>query len=163
MTRFTPGPDTAQDFRNALGSFATGVTVVTCHSPHGPLGMTVNSFTSVSLDPPLVLWCPAKSSLRHQAFTETTSFAIHMLADNQHDLCMRFANEGFSFDGVELDEGHPELPVLSGCLAVLECERHAVHDGGDHAIVVGRVTGAIVNPGEPLLFSKGRFGAFDNS
>lgn len=163
MARFTPGPDTERDFRNALGCFATGVTVVTCNSPHGPVGMTVNSFTSVSLSPPLILWCPAKSSLRYQAFTEAEAFAIHMLADDQQELCLRFAKEGLSFEDVELDDQHPDLPVLSGCLAVLECARHAVHEGGDHAIVVGRVTSAIVNTGEPLLFSKGRFGAFDNN
>ena len=162
MTKFTPGPDTTQDFRNALGCFATGVTVVTCQSSHGPLGMTVNSFTSVSLDPPLILWCPAKTSLRFQAFTEVERFAIHMLADDQQEVCLRFARDGLNFDSIALEENGDGPPVISGSLAVLECARHTVHDSGDHAIIVGRVTGAIVNPGEPLLFSKGRFGAFED-
>ena len=162
MAKFTPGPETTQDFRNALGCFATGVTVVTCQSEHGPLGMTVNSFTSVSLDPPLVLWCPAKNSLRYQAFADAESFAIHMLADDQQDVCLRFARDGLNFDGIGLEKDAGGPPVISGSLAVLECTRHTLHDGGDHAIIVGRVAGAVVNPGEPLLFSKGRFGAFEN-
>lgn len=160
MTHFVPGPRTAGLFRTALGSFATGVTVVTCRSEAGPLGMTANSFTSVSLDPPLILWCPARTSSRCAAFTGAERFAIHVLADGQRDLCRRFAADGLSFDGLDWDSDEQGVPRLAGCLARLECRRHAVHDGGDHAIVLGEVTAATLATGHPLVFSGGAYGGF---
>ena len=157
---FVPGPGSERRFRDALGAYATGVTVITTATGHGPLGMTANSFASLSLDPPLVLWSPARSSRRFGAFTTAPPFAIHILAAEQHALCRHFARQGHDFDlpGVALNA--QGVPVLPGCLAVFECAREAVHDGGDHAIVVGRVLAARSRPGAPLVFSAGAMGGF---
>ncbi|MEP0565440.1 MAG: flavin reductase family protein, partial [Paracoccaceae bacterium] len=94
QTTFRPDADDPKAFRNALGSFATGVTIVTCNSTHGPLGITANSFASVSLDPPLVLWSPARASKRFAAFETAEHFAIHVLSEDQKDFCNVFAAEG---------------------------------------------------------------------
>ena len=163
MTRFTPGPDTARDFRNALGQFATGVTVVTCQSDLGPLGITANSFASVSLDPPLVLWSPARSSKRFGAFEQAETYAIHIIADHQVDVCGRFVRDGTNFEGLDWHESETGVPLIDGCLTRFECTRHAIHDGGDHAIIVGRVTSAAIGTGNPLLFAKGAYGRFTDA
>lgn len=159
---FKPGPDNARAFRNALGKFATGVTVVTCRAAQGPLGITANSFASLSLDPPLVLWSPARSSRRFDAFAGARNFAIHILADTQTDLCQRFASEGLDFEDLDWEESDEGVPLLPGCLARFECTRQAIHDGGDHAIIVGLVTAAQTSEGQPLLFSSGRYGGFSD-
>ncbi|AZQ67792.1 flavin reductase [Silicimonas algicola] len=161
MIRFVPGPDSQTDFREALGAFATGVTVVTCRSSHGPLGITANSFSSVSLDPPLVLWCPAKSSSRFDAFVRAKRFAIHVLRRDQQPLCRRFASEGLAFEGLDWREDAAGVPELDGCLARFECASEAVHDAGDHAIVVGLVLAVTRQRGEPLIFAGGRYGGVD--
>ena len=161
MNRFVPGPDTAHDFRSALSRFATGVTVVTCTSELGPLGMTVNSFASVSLDPPLILWSPAKASTRFDAFVAAESFVVHVLGNNQEDTCRQFARDGLDFSGIDLSEAHGGAPLIQGCLAEFECSRFAVHDAGDHAIVVGRVEAAAARDGKPLVFAGGAFGGFN--
>lgn len=160
MSSFVPGPDTARMFRDALGRFATGVTVVTCDSDLGPLGITANSFASLSLDPPLVLWSPARASRRFQAFIDARHYAIHILSKAQQDLCERFATQGHDFDGMDWHANGHRVPLFRGCLARFECTRHAIHGGGDHAIVVGHVDAAEVNEGEPLLFAGGRYGGF---
>ena len=160
LTRFAPGPDMSREFRDALGRFATGVTVVTCQSSLGPLGITANSFASVSLEPPLVLWSPARSSRRFDAFAEATEFAIHVLGDDQMDLCDRFSTEGLDFDGLTWTTNEANVPLIEGVLARFECSRHAVHEGGDHAIVVGRVIQAAFSDGNPMVFSNGRYGEF---
>lgn len=160
LTHFAPGPETMGAYRAALGRFATGVTVVTCLSEHGPLGITVNSFASVSLDPPLVLWSPARASARFRAFEMADRYAIHILAHDQERVCRHFAADGFGFDGLEWTPGTDGVPCITGCLAWFECVRHAVYDGGDHAIVVGRVTGVAAREGAPLIFASGRFGSF---
>jgi flavin reductase (DIM6/NTAB) family NADH-FMN oxidoreductase RutF len=161
MEAFEPGPDRQRDLRRALGRFATGVTVVTCESPLGPLGITANSFASVSLDPPLVLWSPAKSSARFEAFTGAEHYAIHVMAEDQVDTCLRFMKSGDKWDGLDWERGPEGVPVLSDCLARFDCSRDAVHDGGDHAIVVGRVTSVQRGKGgRPLLFVDGTYGRF---
>jgi flavin reductase (DIM6/NTAB) family NADH-FMN oxidoreductase RutF len=153
--------DAGRALRDALGRYATGVTVITMRGPDGPLGMTANSFTSVSLDPALVLWCPAKRSSRHDSFVAATHFAIHVLAADQLDLCLRFARSGGNFDGVATDVTPEGQPALPGAMARFDCSRHALHDGGDHTIVVGRVLRATTRAeGEPLLFWGGRYGDF---
>ena len=162
MNRFVPGPDTAHDFRAALGRFATGVTVVTCQSQLGPLGMTVNSFASLSLTPPLVLWSPAKSSSRHQAFVDAERFVVHVLGSEQEDTCRQFASGGLNFEGLELSECDGGAPLIQGCLAHFECSRYAVHNGGDHTIIVGKVEAAAAKDGKPLVFAGGAFGGFSN-
>ncbi|MEM7615575.1 MAG: flavin reductase family protein, partial [Pseudomonadota bacterium] len=126
-------------YRDALGCFATGVAVITTLTDRGPLGITANSFASVSLDPPLVLWSPARTSARFPAFEAATHFAIHILAEDQRALSDRFARQGEDFGGVDHQPGLGDAPLIEGCSARLECAHSAGHDGGDHLIVVGEV------------------------
>ena len=160
INRFVPGPDTLKDFRTALSRFATGVTVVTCESQRGPLGITANSFSSVSLDPPLVLWSPAKSSSRHDSFVEAEHFVIHVLSADQQDICRRFTKDGLDFDGLALERTINGAPLIQGCLAHFECARFAAHDAGDHTIVIGQVEMAAATHASPLVFSGGVMGHF---
>lgn len=158
---FQPGPLDARAFRSALGRYATGVTIVTCDSEIGPLGITANSFASVSLDPPLVLWSPARASKRFEAFEAAEKFAIHVLGDDQKDFCDVFASQGGDFSKLNWAPSAGNVPLIDDCLVRLECDRHAVHEGGDHAIVVGQVTAAVVREGgSPLVFANGGFGRF---
>ena len=147
--------------RDALGCFATGVTVVTGVDPHGkPIGMTVNSFASVSLDPPLVLWSPAKNSSRYPAFSGATHFAIHVLSADQDVLSARFTRNGRAFDDLDWEINDEGVPVIPGTLARFECRQAAAHDAGDHTIIVGEVLRAAHRDGDPLCFSGGAFGRF---
>lgn len=155
-----PGPDQARAFRTALGRYATGVTVVTATGPNGPVAMTANSFTAVSLEPPLVLWCPARRSARFGALTSAAHFAIHVLAHDQLDLGLHFARSGSDFDPFGQDKTPEGAPALNGVLARFDCAAHACHDGGDHAILVGRVLRATFRDGAPLLFWGGLYGDF---
>ncbi|MFC7705064.1 flavin reductase family protein [Plastorhodobacter daqingensis] len=157
---FVPGPATARVFRDALGRFATGITVVTAGGDAGPVGLTANSFASVSLDPALVLWSPAKSSSRFERFMSARQYAIHVLAADQHALCRHFVRPGASFELPGIAFSDAGTPLLAGCLARFECEQVAAHDAGDHAIIVGRVLRASLRQGEPLVFSAGRYGRF---
>ncbi|MEO0989730.1 MAG: flavin reductase family protein [Pseudomonadota bacterium] len=164
MSDFAPGSaDTARAFRDALGRFATGVTIVTCESDNGPLGITANSFASVSLDPPLVLWSPAKASRRFPPFRDAPRFAIHILGSEQRGVCGHFAQQGHDFDGLDWSQSAEGVPLLDGCLARFECKTHAQHDGGDHLIIVGEVERARFRDGEPLLFAHGGYGRFTNA
>ena len=157
MQSLTPNPDSARAFRDALGRFTTGVTVVTADSEIGPLGITANSFASVSLDPPLVLWSPAKSSRRFKAFAEARHFAIHIIAAEQIDICERFARNGTAFDGLDWQLSDNNVPLINGCLARFECTPEAAHDAGDHCIIVARVLKADWRAGAPLVFSQGAY------
>jgi flavin reductase (DIM6/NTAB) family NADH-FMN oxidoreductase RutF len=141
--------------RHALGRFATGVTVVTTTTQAGPLGMTVNSFASVSLDPPLVLWSPARKSKRFPAFEAASHFAIHVLAGSQRPLAERFARAGSAFAGLEFAAGLGGVPLIEGCAARFECRHEAGYDGGDHLIVVGRVLRLEEADRPPLIFHRG--------
>lgn len=145
--------------RDALGCFATGVTVVTTLTSRGPLGMTANSFTSVSLDPPLVLWSPARKSGRFAAFEAASHFAIHILAEDQRDLSARFASEGENFEGLGTRPGLGDAPLIDGCAARLECAHTADHDGGDHLIVVGEVLRITFLDKPPLIYHRGEYRA----
>lgn len=160
MQSVTPGPDTAIEFRDALGRFATGVCVITTESAIGPLGITANSFASVSLDPPLVLWSPAKFSRRHDAFAHAQDFAIHVIGKEEADIALRFSRDGTAFEGTDWERNDDGVPVLNGCLARFECSRVALHDAGDHSIVVGKVKTAHWRNGDPLIFSQGQYGDF---
>ena len=160
---FEPGTETGRAFRDALGHFATGITVVTCNSDIGPLGITANSFASVSLDPPLVLWSPAKASKRFAAFSQATHFAIHVMSDTQRDVCGGFATNGGAFDALSWRPSETGVPLIDGCLTRFECTRHALHDAGDHAIIVGRVTRAQISGGNPLMFYCGKYGGFEET
>ncbi|MBL4811452.1 MAG: flavin reductase family protein [Rhodobacteraceae bacterium] len=160
MFSFSP-PNDPNAFRNALGAFATGVTVVTVAGPNGPEGMTANSFASVSLDPPLVLWSPARNSRRFELFANAPHFAIHVLAADQKQLCATFARRGDPQappPAIDWETGPNGLPVLAGCLARFICARHSAHDGGDHLILLGHVLHAQYRSGAPLLFQAGNYG-----
>ena len=157
---FDPAAANARDFRNALGRFGTGVTVVTCDTGTGPLGITANSFASVSLDPPLVLWAPAKSSSRYPFYAAADHFAIHVIGADQTEICNGFARAGDAFAGLDWDTSDQGVPLINGCLSRFECTKVAEHDGGDHSIIVARVTRVTTQPGNPLLFFAGAFGGF---
>jgi flavin reductase (DIM6/NTAB) family NADH-FMN oxidoreductase RutF len=159
-TPVTPTPDPARALRNALGRFATGVTVITCQGLDGPVGFTANSFAALSLDPPLVLWSPAKSSARHGVMVGADHFAIHVLRHLQGDLAARFVRGGAGFEGLAVEVTDTGVPVIPGTLARFDCARHALFDGGDHTIIVGRVLHATHDSGQPLIFNSGRYGTF---
>lgn len=160
---FTPGPGRERTLRTAFGSFATGVTVVTCRDDDGPLGFTANSFTSVSLDPPLLLWCPAVTSPRHDAFVAAERFAVHVLAADQVSLSVRFATDARDFDGVDWAEDAAGVPILSRCLTRFDCRHFAAYGAGDHTIVLGLVERVSHVPGVPLVFALGAYGRFSAS
>ncbi len=157
---FTPTPDNARAFRDALGRFATGVTIVTIDGPTGPMGFTANSFTSLSIEPPLVLWSLARSSGRYPFFAAACHYAIHVLAAHQAELIERFQRSGAGFDGLEHDLGPQNVPRIRGALARFDCEQHTTYEGGDHLIVVGRVQRVVSADGAPLVFAMGQKGRF---
>ena len=157
---FTPDAENARAFRDALGRYPTGVTVVTVASTEGPMGFLANSFASVSMDPPLVLWSPAKSSSRFPHYAGAAHFAIHVLADDHHDWLARFSRQGAGFHGLSHEITPEGVPVIHGALARFECGQHATHEGGDHLIVVGRVIRAAYRTGAPLVFNQGQYGDF---
>lgn len=146
--------------RDALGSFATGVTVVTCVDDSGrPVGLTVNSFTSVSLSPPLLLVCIARRARCAPALAAATNFAVNVLQTGQQPASMRFSTRDQDrFGTTPWATGETGAPLLMDSLAVFECERHAIHDGGDHDILIGRVIRASFDPRmDPLLYFRGRY------
>jgi flavin reductase (DIM6/NTAB) family NADH-FMN oxidoreductase RutF len=146
--------------RDALGCFATGVTVVTCVASDGtPAGLTVNSFTSVSLDPPLLLVCLHRMAASSGALVEATHFAINVLQNGQQPASMRFATRDEDrFGTTPWSRGEAGAPILADSLGVFECERYAVYDGGDHHILVGQVVKASFDASlDPLLYFRGRY------
>ncbi len=152
----------ARAFRSALGSFPTGVAVVTtAASAEHHLGITVNSFTSVSLDPPLVLWCMDKKSDRYHAFTKARSYTVSILGTEHREVSSRLATQGnHSLDGIALKTTTLGPPALADALAIFECEAEAVHEAGDHAILIGRVVHfSRAEEGAPLVFFRGKYGA----
>ena len=150
----------ARTLRDALGCFATGVTVVTCLGPDGkPAGLTVNSFTSVSLDPPLLLVCLAKKAASAAALIEAPHFAVNVLQTGQQPASIRFATRDEDrFGATPWACGEAGAPILAESLGVFECERHAVHDGGDHHILIGQVVKASFDASlDPLLYFRGKY------
>ncbi|MGN6058037.1 MAG: flavin reductase family protein [Sphingomicrobium sp.] len=144
--------------RDALGCFATGVTVVTCLNDGVPAGLTVNSFTSVSLDPPLLLVCIAKAASAG-ALIRASHFAINVLQTGQQPASIRFSTRDEDrFGATKWACGEAGAPILEESLGVFECERFAVYDGGDHHILVGRVEKASFDASlDPLLYFRGRY------
>lgn len=146
-------------FRKALGTFATGVAVVTSISDGTPYGMAVNSFTSVSLDPPLIAFCAARSSTTWPRMREAPGFAVNVLTHEQEDVCRTFARSGADrFAGLRwtVDDGGP--PLLDGALTQLVCTYDAVHEAGDHELVLGRVVSLRQrDDGAPLVFFRGSY------
>ncbi len=147
------------EYRRALGCFATGVAVVTALDTKGEkIGITVNSFNSVSLNPPLVLWSIGEESLSYTAFVEADYFAVNVLATHQRDVCNRFASSGGDkFLELECGEGIEGIPLLPEFSAVFECKTEHRYDGGDHKIIVGRVQRFEDRRTDPLIFYRGHF------
>ncbi|MEM1004380.1 MAG: flavin reductase family protein [Pseudomonadota bacterium] len=157
---FTPDPDQSTAFREALGCFGTGVTVITTQTERGPRAITVNSFSSVSLDPPLVLWCLAKDSNRYGAFCDCQHYSIHVMSQEQQEQALRFARNGADFSHMDWRADDAGRPQLSNCLARFDCRLHARHEAGDHEIVVGHVDQVMYRTGKGLIFKRGQFGGF---
>ena len=148
------------ELRSALGLFATGVTIITTRAPDGALiGLTANSFNSVSLSPPLVLWSIGLKSGSLQAFLKAKHYAIHILAVEQQSLAERFASRSEDrFAGLELNEGAGGVPILPSCAAVFECMSKSQYPEGDHVILVGEVLACQHDASRaPLLFHGGKF------
>ena len=153
-------------FRNALGSFPTGVAVITTKaSAEHHLGITVNSFTSVSLDPPLVLWCMDKKSDRYQAFTNAKSYTVSILGTEHQDVSSRLAKQGsHSLDGIALVDTETGPPALQDAHAVFECKAHDVLEAGDHTILIGKVVRfSRHEENAPLVFYRGKYGTLTQS
>ncbi|MDQ0315264.1 flavin reductase [Amorphus orientalis] len=147
--------------RRTLGQFATGVTVITAMDPQDGtvVGMTANSFSSVSLDPPLILWSIVREAKSLPVFMRATHFAVNVLSKEQLDQSNRFARPGADkFEDIEWSSGLGGAPVLPGTAAVFECARHVEHDGGDHLIMIGRVERFARYDREGLVFARGRYG-----
>ena len=150
----------ARDYRNALGTFATGVTIITARDRAGRLaGLTVNSFSSVSLDPPLVLWSQSRAAPSLRIFQEAAHFVVNVLAADQEELSRRFARpHEDKFAGVEHAVAECGAPVIAGSAAHFECRNEYRHYGGDHVIFIGHVERYAYTPGKPtLMFCHGRY------
>lgn len=148
------------EFRAALGMFATGVTIVTARAVSGKLiGLTANSFNSVSVSPPLVLWSLSRAATSMEAFTTGSHYAINILSAEQQHLARQFASQGIDrFAGVDFTEGAGGAPLLAGAVATFECFNRSRYEEGDHVIFVGEVERCSHTPGaSPLLFHGGRF------
>jgi flavin reductase (DIM6/NTAB) family NADH-FMN oxidoreductase RutF len=146
-------------FRRCLGKFATGVTVVTCCDANGqPCGITANSFSSVSLEPPLILWNIAKVSNSLEAYLEAGHFAINVLSSAQREISNHFARSDHTlFDGIEYDLSEHGVPLLPGTIARFECRTHEIYDCGDHHIIIGEVERFSDSELDPLLFYNGGY------
>jgi 3-hydroxy-9,10-secoandrosta-1,3,5(10)-triene-9,17-dione monooxygenase reductase component len=155
-------PDAAS-LRTVLGHFATGVAIITAVDGEEPVGMACNSFTSVSLEPQLVLFCAAKSSSTWPRIQAAQKWAANILAQDAEEVCRLFAQKGADrFARVAYTIGRTGAPILEDALAFVDCETIAEHDAGDHVIVVGRVLELGFAPeGKPLLFYRGGYGRFD--
>ena len=147
------------DFRAICGQFVTGVTVITTSHNNQPFGFTANSFTSVSLEPPIVLFCLKTESTTNKAFQKSNAFAINILAENQEDISNAFANPKSTqeerFSTVELIAN--KLPILKDSLGYLAGEIIQFHEVGDHIVYYGQVTDGAKNNGNPLIYAKGGY------
>jgi len=158
MTGNRPTFDSAL-LRETLGCFPTGVVVAaTRGDANAPVGLTINSFTSVSLDPPLILWSIALNAPSLSAFREHDAFTINILSEEQQSLCMQFATPADNkFEGVSWRPGYKDTPIISDALAVLQCRTYRRYEGGDHEIYVGEVKKIEFTDKKPLVFHRGRF------
>lgn len=148
-----------RDLRNAFGMFATGVTIVTTVNADGrPIGLTCNSFSSVSLKPPLVLWSLSAYSPSLQAFLSAPCFAVNILANHQEELSRRFSSPiADRFAGVDYSTGESGIPLITGAAAQIQCRNETRHYSGDHVVLLGRVLCYAYRDVEPLVFSRGRY------
>jgi 3-hydroxy-9,10-secoandrosta-1,3,5(10)-triene-9,17-dione monooxygenase reductase component len=148
-------------FREVLGHFATGVTIVTANEEGEPVGFSCQSFSALSLDPPMVLLAPAKSSTSWPRIAQAGAFCVNILSAEQEAICRAFAvSGGDKFDGVPWTPGVTGAPRLTGSLAMIECTLGSIYEGGDHELVTGRVVGMEIGEGAPLLFYRSGFGQF---
>lgn len=152
-------PFEARALRSALGSFVTGVTVVTAHDRFGkPYGLTANSFNTVSLDPPLILWSQSRKASSYHVFRESEVFAISILAEHQIDVSNNFASrKEDKFEGVSVDRAFCGLPVIADSSAWLYCRMVSCVDGGDHTIYIGEILKFAYNGRPPLIFGGGQY------
>lgn len=148
--------------RSVLGKYATGVAIITTQAAEaGPVGITVNSFSSVSLAPPLVMWSIACKAYSRPVFEAAGYWAVHILAYEQDELSARFAQAGADkFADIPVERGLHGLPLLPGCAARLQCKSSLIHEGGDHLILLGEVLDYEANEAAPLVFHSGKYGAF---
>lgn len=152
------------EFRDTLARWASGVTVVTARAGGEPIGMTAASFSSLSLDPPLVLVCVAHSAQSHVGLVGAPGFAVHILGGSQAEMSATFARPGAGkFSGYPQEAGPFEVPLLPFGVARLVCEAHAAHDGGDHTILVGRVVSTELAGTDPLLYCNRTYGRLSAS
>jgi 3-hydroxy-9,10-secoandrosta-1,3,5(10)-triene-9,17-dione monooxygenase reductase component len=156
----TTGLDQAR-FREVLGHFATGITIVTALEEGQPVGFSCQSFAALSLDPPMVVLAPARTSTSWPRIRAAGSFCVNVLGEHQEAVCRAFAiSGGDKFAGIGWRPGITGAPIIDGSLAVVECELGEIFDGGDHEIVTGLVVDLDVGEGGPLLFYRGGFGRF---
>lgn len=149
-------------YREVLGHFASGVTVITAIEGEEPVGFTCQAFTALSLEPPLVALAPGKNSTSWPRIADAGTFCVNILAADQEALCRDFAvSGGDKFTDVGWSPASHGAPILDGVLAWVECAFVVAHDAGDHELVVGRVLDLGVNPGKPLVFYRGGFGSFE--
>ncbi len=170
MSAPTSPPFDSKHFRNVLGHFPTGVTIISGMNGDDPVGLTIGSFTSVSLDPPLVGFLPQTNSASWATMAESGFFCVNVLSRGQAELCWKFArseNEASRFDGVDWSPGVTGAPILDGVVASIECSVESVHEMGDHLFVIGRVVALqahsdpVGTPIEPMLFLRGSVGGFE--
>jgi len=149
----------AREIRNVMGHFVTGVTVITTKDTTGkPFGLTVNSFTSLSLTPPLVIVCVDKTVDCYSCFDDSKVFAVNVLNEDQEELSRRFATKGIEkFAGIQWRMGENGSPLLDGVIGAIECKVTQSYEGGDHTIFLGEILSATAKGDRPLLFFKGKY------
>ena len=149
-------------FREVLGHFATGITIVTATDEGQPVGFSCQSFAALSLDPPMVILAPAKSSTSWPRIARAGSFCVNILGEHQEAVCRAFAvSGGNKFDGVDWTPGVTGSPLIDGSLATVECTLGAIYEGGDHELVTGHVVDMEIGKGSPLIFYRSGFGRFE--
>lgn len=152
----------SREFRDMLGCFATGVTIITTVDTEGsPVGLTANSFSSLSLDPPMVLFCLDRNVVSFPAFHSSRHFAVNILGADQQEMSGQFARSGSDkWNGIEFDTWQTGCPILGGCIATFECMIESIFEGGDHVIIVGQVVRMAGPNGEtaPLTYYRGKYG-----
>ncbi|MDQ0087680.1 flavin reductase (DIM6/NTAB) family NADH-FMN oxidoreductase RutF [Paenibacillus anaericanus] len=153
--------ENVQSFKQVMGNYPTGVTVVTTVDEHGvPLGLTVNSFASVSLDPLLILWSIDKRVSTYPTFIKTDKFAVHVLSGDQGDICSLFASKDVDrFKNCEWNFSEYNLPIITGATGVMQCKTFKTIEAGDHTILIGEIVDIQADNKEPLLYHKRKFGS----